>query len=110
MPPLLASLLLPGRARRRTGFQLCLGRPGRRQTILSALQFGRNINFGIGRFGHRHQLLDLGLQLRLKPVGILPTQRLVPGGVGLNLGTAKADRTQLKNRHDPGVTHTPPMM
>ena len=93
-------------ARRRTGFHLCLGSPDRRQTILSALQFARNVNFasrlGIGRFGHRHQLLDLGLQLRLKPVGILPTQRLVPGGVGLNLGTVKADRTQPQKAHRPG--------
>ncbi len=46
----------------------------------------------------RHQLFDLGLQLRLEPVGILPAQRLVPAGVGLNLG----DCSQLQKPHRSG--------
>ena len=50
----------------------------------------------IGGLRQRHQLRDLGLQLRFELARMLIGQRAVPAGVGVNLGAVQRHRAQLE--------------
>ena len=51
---------------------------------------------GIGGLRQRHQLGDLGLQLRFELARMLIGQRAVPAGVGVDLGAVQRHRAQLE--------------
>ena len=53
----------------------------------------------IGRFGLRHQVGNLGLQLRFDLASMLIRKRAVPAGIGVNLRPVKTDRAHLQNAH-----------
>ena len=55
----------------------------------------------VRRLGPCHQLGHLGLQLRLDPVGVVPRQRAVAAGVGVDLGAVEPDRAELQQAHLP---------
>jgi hypothetical protein len=80
----------------------CLGELA--QPLFSPLKFFRyrktigNIAL-IGRFGLRHQIGHLGLQLRFDVTGMLIGQRTVPAGIDVDLGPVKPNRAQLQNPH-----------
>jgi hypothetical protein len=50
-------------------------------------------------FGKTEEFLNLGLQLLLEFAGMLPTQGMVFGGIGFDLGAIQADFAKLSQAH-----------
>ena len=74
------------------------------QTLLAQGQlFGNRHAVGdvglIRRLGARQQIRHLGFQLRLEVARVVPRQRAVAAGVGVDLRAVKADRSQFQNPH-----------
>ena len=97
--------LLPGVPFGGPPLDLGLGPGDGRQAFFAARQLGGQVQSvrrrlaAVRFFGLTQQFGHLGLELGFKFVGVFPTQGLVLGGVGLDLGAVEADLAQFQAAH-----------